>query len=106
MNFLRFYIHKDAHHKVGKALLWDFGDKDYDYTKNKKIIIRRVIEYGDIDDWAALFAQYGEREIITEIMQMDNLSDRNLNFVCKLFKLEKSDFKCSAKQVWRKAHWG
>lgn len=105
MNFLKHYINNNASAEINKVLLWDFGREDFDYRKNKKIIIQRVVEYGSIDDWSAIFSRYSEQEIIDVIKGLTSLSDLNLNFVCKVFHLDKNDLRCCTKAQWRKEHW-
>jgi hypothetical protein len=105
MNFLRKYITPKSSSFINPALLWDFGNIEPDYAKSKKIIIWRVVEYGTLEDWNAIINIYGEENIVMTIKQLSGLSQRSLNFVCKLFDLKKSDFTCYTKPRWRKAHW-
>jgi hypothetical protein len=105
MNFLIKYVTSKNIRSVNPALLWDFGNIEPNYAKSKKIIIRRVVEYGTLDDWMAIFNIYGEEDVVLTIKQMTDISKRSLNFVCKLFGLKKSEFKCYTKPQWRKAHW-
>jgi hypothetical protein len=105
MNFLLKYITPKNNVSINPALLWDFGNIEPDYKKSKKIIIWRVVEYGTLDDWNAIFNIYGQEEVILTIKQLSGISQRSLNFVSKLFDLKKTDFKCCTKTQWRKAHW-
>lgn len=90
---------------LNKALLWDFGEKDYDVNKHKIIIIQRVVEYGALSDWCFIVKNYDEDSIISIIKQMPSLSNKSINFVCKVFNLDKSDLKCCTKAPWRVQHW-
>lgn len=106
MNLLEKYFSEiNGQKEINKFLLWDFGNIKPDYIKHKVLIIKRVVEYGTIHDWNVIFYLYKEAEIIAVIKQFSNLSPLNFNFVCKLFNLNKSDFKCYTKAQWRKAHW-
>ncbi len=105
MNFLQNYIDQDTKSEFNTALLWDFGEKEFDLQENKKIIIQRVVEYGSLSDWSFIIKQYGEAEIIRNIKEMSGLSKLNVNFVFKVFNLKPHELKCYTKPQWRKQHW-
>ncbi len=105
MKYLNSYINSNTKPELNPSLLWDFGEKEFDLQKNKKIIIQRVVEYGTLEDWSFIIKQYGEAEVVRNIKELSGLSKLNVNFICKVFNLKPHELKCCTKPQWRKQHW-
>jgi hypothetical protein len=83
--------------QVAKHLLWDVNTSnlsDEDWYDMRKLVVQRVIEQGDENDFYAIFKLYGGpkgvREIIKQIPAV--FSPRDEAFVRTVFNLKKEDF--------------
>ena len=105
MKYLNSYINSNTKPELNPSLLWDFGEKEFSFQENKKIIIQRVVEYGTLEDWSFIIKQYGEAEVVRNIKELSGLSKLNVNFICKVFNLKPHELKCCTKPQWRNQHW-
>lgn len=88
---------------IPKRLLWDMDLEKFDYQKNKKIVVQRVIEEGYPEDYNIIFAMYGGisgvREIIKQIHQFRYAQD--IAFICMAFDLKKEELECYKRKQLR-----
>ena len=86
----------DPNATIPRHLLWDVNLKEFDWEKGKSIVVQRVIEYGNPEDYYTLFRMYGGiegvREIIKNIKQFNYPQD--ISFVCMVFDLKKEEMVC------------
>ena len=76
------------------SLFWDVDRKALDLAQSKKLIIERVLEYGLMQDWKLLQKIYGLEEIKNVAVKLRALDEVTLSFLCHLFDLKKSNFRC------------
>ena len=76
------------------TLFWDVDRKMLDKDLSKKLIIERVLEYGLIKDWELLKKIYGLEEIKNTALNLRFLDEVTLSFLCHLFDLKKTEFRC------------
>ena len=95
--------------QVFKGLLWDVNTsnmKDDDWQRMKLLVVQRVIELGDENDYYAIFKLYGGpdgvREIIKQIRSM--FSPVNEAFIRTVFNLKKEDLICYERKRLRELH--
>jgi hypothetical protein len=95
--------------QVFKGLLWDVNTskmKDEDWQRMKLLVVQRVIELGDENDYYAIFKLYGGpdgvREIIKQIRSM--FSPINEAFIRTVFNLKKEDLICYERKRLRELH--
>ncbi len=79
---------------INKSYFWDVDLKTLDEVKSKRLIIERVVTFGNLDEVISLFKFYGRKEIITTLRELNYLDPKTLNFFALLFNLPKSSFKC------------
>lgn len=70
-------------------LLWEYDLSTFNYDKSYKIVIERVLERGNLDQWRSIFHYYGEKKILETINWSAQLDEREKSF-SRLFL--KSDF--------------
>jgi hypothetical protein len=91
---------------TSKRLLWDMDLENFDFKKNKKLVVQRVIEDGLPEDYDRIFSMYGGvqgvREIIKQIHHFRYPQD--ISFICIAFDLEKEELECYKRQQLRKKH--
>ena len=76
------------------TLFWDVDRTMLDKDLSKKLIIERVLEYGLIEDWELLKKIYGLEEIKNTALILRSLDEVTLSFLCQLFDLKKTEFRC------------
>lgn len=90
---------------VNKAILWEYDvdSPSWDWQKMKRIVVQRVIEYGRLQDWYAMFQMYGgHNNVRSIILEIPYLTPKSMAFVCVLFDIKKDDLKCYKREQSRK----
>jgi hypothetical protein len=95
--------------KVYKGLLWDVDTSkmtDDDWQRMRLFVVHRVVEFGDVNDWYAIFKLYGGFDGVRETIKQirDVLLPRNESFVRLVFKLKKEDLICYERKRLRELH--
>ena len=103
MNAFYRYPENKGLHKISHTLLWDYDLKNFDWFKCRAEVVKRVIEMGRLSDFFAAFDLYGGVNAVRMIAkdEVNELSDRNLDFMCQAFKLKKEDTLCYKKKQSR-----
>lgn len=81
------YLSKDA--------FWDVNMEKMDYEKNADYIIRKVFEYGSMEDVLEVMAFYGKEKVKKALITAPYLKEITMVFASKLFDISIEDFKCS-----------
>jgi len=77
-----------------RTLFWDV--EQVDERANSKFIIERVLNFGDENDFQRALELYGNKKIISVILESRNLNKKSLVFWCQYFNLDPN--KCSISQ--------
>lgn len=91
--------------KLRNELFWDIDPEKLDEQKNKRIIIERVVNFGNLADFKSIINFYGKEAIMNTIRNLNYIDPKTLNFLSILFKIPKSGFKCYTKKQSIKQHW-
>ena len=86
-------------------LFWDVDRSKLDTEKNKRLIIHRALEYGLMNDWNWIKEVYGLETIKEVVVQLRNLDDVTLAFLCNILKLKKEDFRCYTHRQSMPHYW-
>jgi len=71
---------KKRPHSINTALLWEFDLDTFNYVKSAKIVIERVLERGNLEEWRNM-VNYYSREIILETIEWSaQLEQRDKEF--------------------------
>jgi hypothetical protein len=91
---------------IPKRLLWDMDLSNFDFQKNKKIVVQRVIENGLPEDYNIIFALYGGVEGVKEVIKQIHhfRYPQDVAFVCNAFDLKKEELECYKRQQLRVQH--
>jgi len=94
--------------QIRPHLLWDMNPAKIDYQKMKSIVVQRVIERGDRDDFYTIFQLYGGPEGVREIVKKhcDFYDPRDEALARALFDLKKKDLECYKRRRLRKKRLG
>jgi hypothetical protein len=86
-------------------LFWDVDIKDLNFNKNKKLIIKRVLDYGLIDDWQILLKHYSISEIAEIATSLRDLDKKSASFISLLTKIPQEQFLCFTSKQSIPRHW-
>ena len=96
---------KDIRPKFSINLFWDISPEKLDMERNKRFIIQRVLEYGNLSDWKIIKKYYGLSVIGKEMTQVRNLDAVTLSFVSKITGISKNKFRCYTLKQSLPQHW-
>ncbi len=88
-----------------KHLFWDVDRNILDSSKDKAYIIKQVLEYGLIEDWAIIYNHYEISQIIEEVKQFRELDKKALSFISFISKTPIEKFRCYNYQQSIPKHW-
>ena len=80
--------------KLDKETFWNCDLGKMDYEKNKKSIIKRIIQNGTENDEIIMWKLYSYDTIKNVAVDIDELSDDRLLYISFVLKLAKEEFKC------------
>lgn len=85
-------------------LLWEVNPEDIDYQGMKRLVVQRVIELGNENDFYFIFQQYGYENVVDTIKDLSQLSPKNEAFVLSVFNLKKEDLLCYKRKQLREVY--
>ncbi len=80
--------------KLSPRAFWDVDMNTMDYEKNADFIIRKVFEYGTLEDLAEAWAYYGNEKTRQALLTAPYLMEKTHRFASVLFHIPLSDFAC------------
>jgi hypothetical protein len=66
--------------RISTHLLWEYDLEAFDFQKSYKIVIERVLERGDLEEWKEIKRVYGKKKILETIDWSAQLDQRSKNF--------------------------
>jgi hypothetical protein len=106
MKIFTTYIKEKGQHQINQGLLWEYRMEDFDWKKYRKTVAERVISMGRLADWYAAFDLYGGIRGFRKIARDEvvDLSQRDLNFMCRALNINMEETRCYKQAQLRKAH--
>lgn len=86
-------------------LFWDVNKDDLDMEEHSRYIIKRVIEYGMLNDWNIIKKYYGLERIIEIAKTFRDLEPRALAYLSAISQTPKEQFRCYTYQQSNPQHW-
>jgi hypothetical protein len=65
---------------INPALLWEYDLETFDYKKSYKIVIERVLERGNLEEWKEMVKLYSRNQILETIDWSAQLAKRDKDF--------------------------
>ena len=89
---------------LDRHLFWEYTINDEsdwnNILKNKRLVVKRVIELGRIEDFYAIFNLYGGVENVKSIIkEIEFLNKKDMNFVSVIFKIKLEELRCYKKML-------
>jgi hypothetical protein len=91
-------IDTKRHRKIRAHLLWEVNLENFDYFKSSQLVVERVVQRGEIDDWLTILNLYGEQGVREKIKLIPYLKPKDMNFVHKIFDIPLIDLKSYLKR--------
>ena len=76
-----------------KRCFWEQDYKTLNFDTGKRYIIARVVSYGSQNDHIELFHYYGWDTIKEEVININYLNKKILNFLSVIFEIDKKEFR-------------
>jgi hypothetical protein len=67
-------------HIINTALLWEYDLETFNYMKSYKIVIERVLERGNLEEWREMVQLYSKQQILDTIDWSAQLDKRDKEF--------------------------
>ena len=80
--------------RLSPYLFWDIDKDSFDTEKNSAQLIKRVLEYGELNDWCVIRDHYGIDRIAHDCKTLRSLRPEALSFVCVVTNTKKEEYRC------------
>lgn len=91
--------------QLSPYLFWDIDKATLDMDTHRAYIIKRVLEYGQLEDWHAILAYYTQPVIIEVIKNVRELDPRALAYIATITNTPIHQFKCYTTRQSNPTHW-
>ena len=71
---------KEKPNIINTALLWEYDLDTFNYMKSYKIVIERVLERGNLEEWKEMVSLYSKEQILETIEWSAQLDKRDKEF--------------------------
>jgi hypothetical protein len=73
-------MEKKRPHIINQQLLWEYDLDTFNYAKSYKIVIERVLERGNLEEWREMVQLYPREKILETIEWSAQLDKRDKEF--------------------------
>ena len=77
--------------EINSTLLWEYDLEIFNWDKSYKIVIERVIQMGNVQEWKEIRSYYGPEKIIETARWSKQLDERDKNFAERFLKSDYLD---------------
>ena len=91
--------------KINKVYFWDIDPAGLDEFKSKRIIIERVMNFGNLQEIKLIKDFYGANEVTNILCNLNYIDPKTLNFASLLFHIPKTKFKCYSREQLTRQPW-
>lgn len=82
---------------LSKTAFWDINFQSLDRVDHADFIIRKVFDFGILNDVKEVLNHYPEVQIIKSLTSAPYIDKRTLYFASNYFNISPEDFKCYSK---------
>ena len=75
-------------------LFWDVDRDSIDLIQHAPYVVRRVLEYGQFEDWKLLLDYYGLEKVVSITKNLRSLEPRALAFISTVSRTPQEQFRC------------
>jgi len=91
--------------QLNKAYFWDTDTTELDAWQSKRLIIERIINFGNLREIKLIIEFYGTKEIKSTLCELNYIDPKTLNFISLLFNIPKTKFKCYIRKQLTSQPW-
>jgi hypothetical protein len=91
--------------QINQTYFWDINFDHLDESKSKRLIIERIINFGNLQEIKQLIDHYGKAEVVKIICKLNYLDPKTLNFFSIVFHIPKTKFRCYTRKQSINQHW-
>lgn len=91
--------------KLNKNYFWDIDPDSLDENKSKRIIIERVMNFGNLREIKLILKHYGKTEVTNTVCNLNYIDPKTLNFLSLLLNVPISEFKCYTRKQSTNQPW-
>lgn len=91
--------------QLNKVYFWDTDFNNLDEHHSKRLIIERIMNFGNLHEIKLVKEFYGVDEIKRTLCNLNYIDPKTLNFLSLLFHIPKSKFKCYIRKQLTKQPW-
>ena len=92
--------------QLPKRLFWEFRVQDINWRAASRLVIGRVMEWGNEAEWLEVIRYYGLAKVIDTLKKAPiYLPDHTISKVCEYFNLKKEELTCYIRKQTRRGHW-
>jgi hypothetical protein len=73
-------MNKQGSHIINDALLWEYDLETFNYDKSYKIVIERILQMGNLEEWRNMVNYYTKDQILETIEWSAQLDKRDKDF--------------------------
>ena len=73
-------MNENKPHIINTALLWEYDLDTFNYDKSYKIVIERVLQMGNLEEWKNMVNYYPNEKILETIEWSAQLDKRDKDF--------------------------
>lgn len=99
---------KDRDYQVSDlscGLFWDVDAGKLDWSKDSKLIVERVLQFGRLRDWKIITGKYGLQDIAKIAMQIRSLDSVSLSFISFVSGHPLEEFRCYTEKQLNPTPW-
>jgi len=86
--------------QLTKAAFWNYDLNSFDYIRDKKIIIERILDAGLENDEIIMWKLYSYDDIKDIAVNMEYLDEDMVTYMAFVLKIKEEDFRCYGKKPW------
>lgn len=90
---------------LSSHLFWDVDRTKLNPVEDFPFIVKRILEYGLIEDWNLLRTNFSMEEITSVVKKFRDLDNKSLSFISTLSKEPKANFRCYIMKQSIPPHW-
>lgn len=91
--------------QLNKSYFWDIDPAQLNDVKSKRLIIERVMNYGNLHEIQLTTKFYGINEVKATLCNLNYIDPKTLNFLSLFFHIPKTKFKCYTRKQLTKQPW-
>ncbi len=65
---------------ISPHLLWEYNMESFDFRRSRKVVIERIVQRGNIQDWRIMMGYYSKTDILNVVRNSRQLSKKDKSF--------------------------